>query len=325
MPKPLTKVLETLEDGFVFRVARGIPLVAASLGIAVLAVSLIIFLVSLIQPMRPKVQEAPPQPPPVEINVSDIMAYMAEEKGAGEASNVGSAESGRVGSERKGVETEANEAAVAVARALHRVRGVAAKHGVMWLDETERYCASQRIFGSGCIRYATRVAKPGLESLLLEHLERFDAGSRTQSVSVPGTQVRYTINYTNHDEKARIINELVGILEAAPAGRGEEIAFAWIELRDRRESERRAQFAAARRQVAQANQAAQRAYEERLERMERRRERGVQGMAVALTIIFLTGLILAVLAIERNTRALRMHAILLQQGGRQASSSTVPD
>lgn len=314
--------LEKFERGVVFRIARGMPLIVAILSTLLLVVAGAALLFSFLPPARVTVAESPSTPPPVRITPEDIEAYLASQEMAKEASNKKN-EGARPGTSvpKSSSQPPASKEAIDLATRLHAARTAATKHGIPWLDKTERYCKDRaRYLTNYCFEWGTRVTVRGFGPLLTTVLELYDTDTPTETAVALDTNESYLVNPSNHAEKIAILDELIGILNTVPSKDAAKLAFAWGELRIQKEQARQQEIQREAARIAQAQREADMAYEMALTERRETRKEALWGLLVSLGTIFTTGIILAVLAIERNTRAIRLHAATFQQ----AREQTVP-
>ena len=175
-----------------------------------------------------------------------------------------------------------------------------------WTNSTERYCADAYL--GYCLDYATRVTRRGVGPTVLQVVGLYDVpGASEERAAAQRSSESYLVDPSNAKEKTTALAEAVTMIKEFPAEQRMTALATWADLRTTREQERRAKIA-----NAEATAAAERARatETRIEREEARREarrNAILGAGGALSSLFVIGLILAVLAIERNTRLL--HAI----------------
>jgi len=174
---------------------------------------------------------------------------------------------------------------------------------------TERYCTnSYRYY---CFSWSTRTVRRGLEPVISSVLALYDAGEESVRATVPEVGESYRVNVTNADTKKRVLTELAFVIDSFPTAERADAVRVWATLRAEEEGLRNLA-------IASAKQASQDAFAEslRIEAMEREeraeaRHQALAGTGAALGAIFAIGMVLAVLAIERNTRALH-HVVRTQ-------------
>lgn len=285
--------LDRIEEGYIFRITRAVPtgliaLATLALGVAVLAVAF-----SLIPPRPVREPNPAATSPEVRITLQDVQRHIAPEEDVEMAPYTGS----------QGVSTRTvpiDSAWLRLAGRVHAIRRLFPESVYSWDDRYETYCTS--VFWGNCYGTAQRQTAWGISGAVMQAVNLYSSGSSEQWVVAPGTSEGYTLNVTDVDRKLTALGELEGILKAAPVRQRREILGGWVSLRREREQER----------LAQIGRENQRVESERAAEFARHQaavasRRGVRATALmiiagSITAVWMLGLTLALLAIERNTR-----------------------
>lgn len=299
MNERLASSIERFERLFLFRAARILPLGFGALG----AVMIVLAALGLAYSVMPAIKGKPPLPNPSPPEVAVTRADVANHLRLAAASR-SSAQETPTATPAAGTRAPAppSSDATAIASKLHALRQLVAQRNLAWANETEAYCESQ-YFGS-CYRWGTRVTRAGAGPIVLEVLARYNAGDRVETVSPPGVEERYRINSTGSATKLRVLDEITTILRQAP---GEEIEMirGWGALRRDREQARSDAISAEQARVATAAMEIEVRHVAAVAKRAATRWTSTRLLVGALGVLFMTGVALAVLAIERNTRAIQ--------------------
>ncbi|HEU4561304.1 MAG TPA: hypothetical protein VFS20_25855, partial [Longimicrobium sp.] len=187
-----------------------------------------------------------------------------------------------------------------LASRVHAIRRLFPESVYSWNNRYETYCTS--VFFGTCYGTAQRQTAWGISTAVMAAVNLYNSGSNEQWVVAPGTSEGYTLNVTEIDRKLTALGELEGILKATPAGQRREVLGGWTSLRREREQERLAQIGRENERVE-----TERAAEFARHQAAVASRRGVRASALmiiagSVTAVWMLGLTLALLAIERNTR-----------------------
>jgi hypothetical protein len=285
--------LEKFEQAVVFRFARVMPVGGAAFAFLLGILALGALAYSAIPVKAPDQLALPDDPDPVVLTRADVEAQMA--------SPVPHAAPGHPTARPS--EPAVDSAALAVASAVADVRAVVSQRGLSWTTQYRTVCEEQ--YYGYCIRQGRRVAAAGVGEPVENLLDYYNLWEGRTTVTPPGTQLQITVNSSNSEEKVAVLGELHLLLQEVPSADTRRFVQSWAALRLARESERSANFAADNRRVLQANDSALAAYQQRVTSMRDVRMSAISGLGASLSILMFVGLVLAILAVERNTRALK--------------------
>jgi hypothetical protein len=171
------------------------------------------------------------------------------------------------------------------------------------MDRYESYCAD--LFMGYCYRMDQRLVGRGVASLVLSTVQMYDSGSQEEWISLPDVKEGYQLNVTDAARKVAALTELEGILKQVPVAQRRDILSGWTAVRQARESERLAQISRENERVASERAAEESRYATAQLRRTTLRGSSFSGILGAIASLWMLGLTLALLAIERNTRHLR--------------------
>jgi hypothetical protein len=304
--------LDRFERFFVFGVARTLPLLASIVAALGLVAGVAVGVYSIL-PVREPVQEAPaPPPPPVHVTVADVSARLQPAPSTSPPLRAAAAEApARPRSEPR----VASEESRRIAAAVDALRKQLESGRAPWENTYATECALVDYRGR-CLQTAQRVSAQGLRRRLFQVLARYDADATEENVELADSSRRsprtYAINPSNSETKLAVLAEAMQILAATPDTLRAPAFRAWAQLRGEREEARLEAMAAEAARVARVN--AERA----LSRVAATVRRGVarltsvRAIGGALAVTLVVGLMLALLAVERNTRELRRVLTQLQ-------------
>jgi len=302
-PTSPSSTADTLERGFIFRVGRLIPLILAVVAGGIAAISLVVILVSLVPPSRPTAPQANAAPAPVVVSAADIAERLAPSQTSSSTRNVAATYG----------DTVTPVEAVQIATQLHAIRMLMGGAGVPWENRYRTVCTSS--YAGYCFDTARRLASRGASPDIDAVLDLYDQSSLSKAVTVADgatppagtarTRYVYEVNYSNASPKQAALEEAESILAATSSKERRATLRAWSELRVERESARQQTISADQERVASESAMAAAEYESARTRRKLWRASALTATGVALASIFTIALLLGVLAIERNTRALR--------------------
>jgi len=291
-------VLDRFEKDVVLRIARTAPLLLAGLAMAMLVIAAVVLVVSLVPPRRPADPAPAEAPPVVALGVEDVERYLSEIERARESTAKAAP------APRSSIGTwEPSASALALANEIHRTRVALEEKGIAWESRYRTECV-ERIFGT-CINTRRRVVTQGLGDRILAVLSLHDTADTTETVRIEAEQATYTVNPSNVETKTALLEELRTLLAAESAREPQTLATAWLELREQYDRERIERIRQEAERVAAEAAAARTRHEEALINRRERLTAALAGLGIGFTALIVLGLGLAVLSIERNTRALR--------------------
>jgi hypothetical protein len=307
--------LSRFERSFIFRVARGLPLVCAAAAMLVFIAATIGFAYSYLPVLKGRAPEkdlapvASPDPPKVALALEDVLASMVPPPAPASPRPV--AVAATIPPTSEAPKPPPSAAAVEIAELFHSVFGWAAARRVPWIDTRETYCAQS--FQGTCYQTATRTVQ-GLGMFLTRVLARYNNGVIEESVALKDG-AEYRINSTNAADKIAVLTELTSFLGQIEAGQERRIIDGWARLREEREGDRLRVIDAERDRVQYAMLQIETDYAAKLlgieadyaAKRDRRadiRTRSVHGFGMTVVALFIASLILVIVAIERNTRTL---------------------
>jgi hypothetical protein len=305
------------EQRFVFRITRGLPLLWAGLATLVLAGAALGFVYSFAPVIKARAPEPSQPPPEVSILPAEVQALLA-------ARTPPPASPPAPTSTRpaafQGTPRTTDPAAVQIAQEIHRFRTWAEGRKLAWADRRERYC-NYSYFGN-CYDWRTRVAERGVGPFVIGVLDRYNSDSRQADVEVatPQGSEGYRVNPSNSAKKIEVLGELIVVAEASAQGRERPTVEAWAELRQQREADREYAIAAEETRIQQAIAEIEMTYAAKQAERLGLRLSAMKAIGAAIGALFMAGLILIIVAIERNTRTLQ--ALLARQEAERSTRHT---
>lgn len=290
-------ILDRFEKDLILPIARGAPLLLAGLAFALLAMATVVLIISLVPPRRPAEPQPAEAPPVVALDIDAVEAYIAEQERTKE-----STEKAAPAASDGSAAPEPSADAVALAREIHSTRVVLEEKGVAWETRYRTECV-ERLFGV-CFQTRRRVVTQGLGDRLFGVLSLHDEGDTKETVQLEPENVTYTVNPSNAKTKTTLLQELRTVLSAGSTREPRALAIAWLELRERHDRERNELIRKEADRVALERAAAQARHEAALAERRERLNAALKALGAGLGALVVLGLSLAILSIERNTRAL---------------------
>jgi hypothetical protein len=302
--------IATFEESFIFRISRAVPLSLAAIASVVAGVSFLLLLYSIIPPRAVREPEPAVIPPEVTLSLQDVEAHLRSRATIYNGPVPVSADTSVASAA-----TAQNPSFLALARKVHAIRTLL-PHA--WEDRFETYCASS--FFGYCTQTGRRQTAEGVSPYVMAALDIYDTGDDREWIYVQEAGQSYELNVTDADRKLKAITELEGILKAVPAGRRKDLLTGWTTLRRERENDRLARIGAENNRVSSARAAEEARFAAAQVKRGALRSMSLSGIGSAIAGLWLLGLTLALLAIERNTRALRV-TMLGSHGARGGAPS----
>lgn len=292
---------DQLERGFIFRLSRLLPLGLAVVAGGIAVIAIIVMMVSFVPTSKPAEPRANPAPAPVVVSVADVAARLAPAQATAAARTVAASAS----------DTATPAEAVRLAVRLHAVRRLMTEANVPWENRYRTVCTSS--YAGYCFGTERRLTTRGASRDVDEVLELYNASPMPVTVTVADSaktrgeaaRARYEVDYSNAAAKQTALDEAAAILAATPAADRRATLRAWAELRAERETARQEAITAEEERLAAERTLAASEYESARTQRKLWRASAITATGVALASIFTVALLLGVLAIERNTRALR--------------------
>jgi hypothetical protein len=291
--------LTRFEERFVYRISRGVPAGITALAGVVLLVACAAVLYTLVPP-RP-VREPAPAVIPGEVSVSleevqQALSVAGTDRAVVADTTVASAPSAAT--------PHVDPSWAALADRVHAIRLLFPAPTYSWNDRYQTYCADR--YFDYCFRTEQRRVTEGVSSLVYAAASMFDDGSQMEWVPETATRPEgYHLDVTGVDRKLAALGELEGILAAVPVAQRRQVASGWIGVRSAREAERNAAIAAEHARVANERAAEEARFTAAQAKRATLRSTSLTSIVGAIGSIWVLGLTLALLAIERNTRHLR--------------------
>lgn len=306
---------ETLNERFekkvVFRLARWLPLGLGLLASIALVIAVLVAAYAFLPTFAPAEPGPLEMPKPVSLSTEDIKQAIAspaaKEAPAAEEAAAPAAE------EKPAAKSGPDPRAVALGAELGKFHALAQKGGLSFLDVTQTQCVD---FSYGqCWSQREVKVREGVGNRVLEVLALYqDEGEHeVEKVSVGNSGLTINVTLDSQVEtRTTVLKELNAILAAAPAGKMGQWFDTWMELRQSREQAQRKTAAEAHEKAVEEFQVASQEHEATVEKKSAMRWSSLSALGMALGIFVFCGMVLAVLAIERHSRALRELAELLK-------------
>ena len=290
--------LDEIERWYIFRVSRAVPtalIALASIGLVIAVLSIIVSVI----PPRPVQEPAPAQiPPEVSVSLQDVKGMIATPAQAAATADTTVASTPSYYTAPPSAPA-VNPAWVGLARRVHQVRRLL-EPTWSWDDRYETYCSSA-FFGT-CYQTSQRQTAWGVSRTVFRAVNLFNDGNEEHLVYLPDANVSYEVNVTGLDRKAAALDELIGILRQIPARQRLEALDGWTTLRQQREEARATQIAQENARVTMQREAEIARVAAAHASHSLMRRTAVIGIAGGIALVWMLGLTLALLAIERNTR-----------------------
>jgi hypothetical protein len=300
MTRNFTSRVSRFELKFIFRYTRVLPLLAAAVAVILLVVAVAALTYSFAPVMKARTPVAAPEPPAVALTFEQVHAHVqAREQPA--PTFVRTAPPVRPPAAASVTPPSAD--AVAIAEGIHEFRQWATERKLAWVDRTERYCRQQNYWGT-CTQWATRTVERGAGTFLLNVLADYNHGPREEVVEL-GEAAAYRVNSSNAPEKRLVLGELNGMTAAIPTGEEWPMVDAWAALRRQLEQARHLAIVQEQERVARLEAENEAAYFAKQQSRTELRESSTRAFLSALAALFVAGLLLIIIAIERNTRTLQ--------------------
>lgn len=305
----MQSVPETLNERFekkvVFRLARWLPLGLGLLASIALVIALVVAAYAFLPTFAPAEPGPLETPKPVTLSAEDIKQAIAS-PAAKEAPAADATAAAPAAEEKPAAKTGPDARAVALGAELGKFHALTQKGGLSFLDVTETQCIDFS-FGQ-CWNQREVKVREGVGNRVLEVLALYtDEGEHeVETVSVGNSDLTVKVALDGQLEaRTNVLKELNAILAAAPAGKMGQWFDTWMELRQTREQAQRKTAAEAHEKAVEEFQVASEEHEATVAKKSAMRWSSLSALGMALGIFVFCGMVLAVLAIERHSRALR--------------------
>lgn len=299
-----TSKIEQFERVIVFRSARFLPLLLSVIATLMLGVAAIALLYSIVPSWKPGKPGSVPEPPQVSVNGADITSYLnriVPVTPAGNQVNTSPQPGNAAQRSNFPAAPVASTNAVLIANEMDAIRKRAVTLKLPWANEYQTVC-QQVIFGN-CYDQRTVMATRGVSGYIDQAFSHHN-DSYAAIETVPVGDQSYRVNPSQYLQKMTILRELESVLASAQPDDARKLIGAWGKIREDRERERERALRIEEEKREMEYAKAQLNYQATVERKHavRRASFGVVGLALGSFVLL--GLILAVLAVERNTRLL---------------------
>lgn len=296
-------VVGWFERTVVFPVARLVPQLVAVAAVVGIVVAVGLGVYSMVPPPQPEL-EVPAAIRPVGVTAAEVLAQLAPSP----PSVARRPEVAARPTPTAPVATSPSQAAVRLAGAIDSLRMLLEGSGQPWEGGLVRDCVMYR--AGVCLARRTRRVGSGPRDWLLSHLQRYDTERGREQVLLVDTAVRggyraYRINASNADEKLSVLAEISSILRSVPDTLRSDAVRAWIDIRRQAESNRRLAVVREEERVQGVNAAREASRLAAQAKRERARQRAKLAALASVAGLLAAGLLLAHLAVERNTRLLQ--------------------
>lgn len=297
------KVLDWFERSFVFRVARFLPLLVAVAAVLALAAGLVLGAYSVLPVGKPLVEVAAVVPP-VSVPSAEVLARLAATAGPSAAPRAsGPPAVARAPASPSG---QPSEAARRIAASVDSLRSILEAVGAPWEGAFVSECTFAR--AGVCLASQQRLTGTGHRVRLFQALARYDTERGQERVDIGDTtQTKprtYLVNPSNSDQKLAVLSEITGILAAVPDSLRSEAFRMWLTMRGEAERRRQGAVAAEEVRVQEVNAAREAFRQATTAKRSGARRMGQLSILAALAGALAAGLVLALFAVERNTRTL---------------------
>lgn len=286
MVNSLVAHIEGIERNVIFRYARILPFLLGVVAALGTALAIAAYALAFIPPMKPSEPASPPTPPAVVVSAADIAAGQQRPSAVATAPVAAAsavdtiAAAPGVSATPRTVSPSAD--AVALATKLAAFRAVATGRKLSWAGDA----------GSG-----------GVGPAILDVLRGFDTAQDRETVQPPGSDESYVVNVSNAQVKIALLEEITLIMKTVSSPSAMTVG-AWARLRRAREAERQAAITMANEQVLAERARKEADYQASVRSRSEIRSKSILIVGAGLAALLTAALLLAVLATERNTRAL---------------------
>lgn len=190
---------------------------------------------------------------------------------------------------------------------MGELRTLLMSRNVPFSDETKQVCTYYSSFTGSCLTHDTQVARKGVGSDVLKVTNFYTKNKlgKQEEVKVGNSGLTFTVVLEDTiSQKIAVVKELITLVSAMPAGDTEKYVRAWAKVRIEREEARRDAYEAAQKAEEDKYMAALREQERTEAEKQMLRWYVLIGVGAALVTLLVAGLALAVIAIERHTRAI---------------------
>lgn len=309
---PLT---ERFEQRVIFRLARWLPLLLGGLATVAL-IGAVVALLYAVTPTREPAEPKPVTPPePVQLKLSEVQQHLDT---PAQPNPTDDAEPGSLPNEdQPSVSGQSRSAALQeFLKTVDALQAQLQRHGLSLVNLTETRCDSY--YDDGSCAHTTEVVVTEAQQDLFQLLSLYDVDSenKPQRQDTAGGLSLTVADDDSLPTKTRVMKELIDILaQAKSAAQAQRLLDGWVALRREREHAQRQAF-------VQQQEAQQAAYAEALQKQHdtqtkkaELRTQSMMAIAGGLSLLVFCGLVLAVMALERHSRA--MQALLAQRAGSQ--------
>jgi hypothetical protein len=287
------KQIETIERDFIYRVSRAIPITLALGATAIIVFAMLLVVKTVVPPKRPAEPQPAVEPALVAVTADEIAAEV-DRRAASERSR-------DAGTSTSDDSRPPSQGAQDVATAVHAIRQLLPARQYAWQNEYRTVCR-ERLYGY-CLGERRVLSRSGVATHLVAVMDLYDApGSDAELVELVDPSMEYTVNGSNAALKVSALEVARAALEPLEVGERGRYLEAWSGLWQARERERGDAYANELDRVRREREREQARYAAAEEKRQRERRNGLIAIGAGLTGIWMFGMTLALLAIERNTR-----------------------
>lgn len=325
LPVTPVKWNERFERQVIFRLARWLPLGIGGLATLALLVGACVLAYSFLPTLEPSEPKPIEAPAPVKLTLADVQLAM---KNPASATSDSQAEEG---DNAENADTPTPAAApytpsaemTAFVKAMQGLRDQLQRKGIDYLDVTEDRCQWTNSYDGSCGEYRKEIVTHGVGDELLNFFGRYEQEpiATAQRVSFPDNSIELSASENpGLPAMTKVVTELSDIMAQSKQSNARQMLETWLNLRQQQEaSQQQAHEQKVDEQQQKYNVALSKAQETRTHKQQLK-SNSLMALAAALASLVFCGLVLAVIALERHTRALQASL----QHFERAQRSSVP-
>lgn len=318
----IRKWSDAFEHRVIFRLARLLPLGIGGLATLALVICLLVLVYALLPSIEPKQPDEIPTPAPTSVSGAEIQQYLQkpEESTEGLEPPVADAASAQV------TDTEVNPQTpegIVLATAIGELNQLLIKAGVSFIDITEQQCGGYDYYGE-CYDWREVTVTEGVSKRYFEVLSIYSQNDTAEAVEYSVPRANFSVNLVvdaGIQTQIDATKELNDILRELKPAQILEYYNAWVDLRTDKEAQQQQEYQT--QQLEQEQQYTEKVanHQETIATKQMLKSSSGMGLIIALGLLVFAGLVLAVIAIERHSRA--MNQLLI--GIRDLSPPPTPD
>lgn len=301
----IRKWSDAFEHQVIFRLARLLPLGIGGLATLALVICLLVLVYALLPSIEPKQPDDIAAPAPTSVTSAEIQQYLQQAAAPTETVEQPVTDSASA----ETVTTEVNPQkpeGIALATAIGELNQLLIKAKVSFIDVTEQQCAGYGYYDE-CYQWREVTIKEGVSKQYFEVLSIYSQNEGVERVEYSVPKADFSVNLVvDSGIQAQIdaTNELNNILRELKPAQILEYYNAWADLRTDKEAQQQQEYQT--QQLEQEQQYTEKVanHQETIATKQMLKSSSGMGLMIALGLLVFAGLVLAVIAIERHSRAM---------------------